>query len=104
FSTSSSVTTLPITMECVEKTAGVSNRVSSFTLPLGATINMNGTALYECVVVVFIAQFFQIENPAFQFGLIDQFKIVVLALFTSIGVAGIPAASIVAIGLIMGVV
>lgn len=104
FSTSSSVTTLPITMECVEKTAGVSNRVSSFTLPLGATINMNGTALYECIVVVFIAQFFQIENPGFQFGLIDQFKIVILSLVTSIGVAGIPAASIVAIGLIMGVV
>lgn len=109
FSTSSSVTTIPITMECVEKTAGVSNRVSSFTLPLGATVNMNGTALYECIVVVFVAQFYQqvqisMGLPPIEFGLMTQFTVVVLALVTSIGVAGIPAASIVSIALIMGVV
>jgi len=56
FSTSSSSATLPLTMECVEQKAGVSNRVSSFTLPLGATVNMDGTALYECVAAMFIAQ------------------------------------------------
>ena len=104
FSTSSSVTTLPITMECVEKTAGVSNRVSAFTLPLGATVNMNGTALYEAIVVVFIAQFYQITHPEFEFGIATQFTVITLALLTSIGVAGIPAASIVAISVILNVV
>lgn len=103
FSTSSSVSTLPITMECVEKTAGVSNRVSSFTLPLGATVNMNGTALYEGIVIIFVAQFFQIDHPDFVFPLADQFIVVVMAVMTSIGVAGIPAASIVAIALILGI-
>lgn len=103
FSTSSSVSTLPITMECVEKTAGVSNRVSSFTLPLGATVNMNGTALYEGIVIIFVAQFYQIDHPEFLFPLKDQFLVVVMAVMTSIGVAGIPAASIVAIALILGI-
>jgi proton glutamate symport protein len=56
FSTSSSAATLPVTLDCVERRAGVSNRTSSFVLPLGATINMDGTALYECVAVIFIAQ------------------------------------------------
>lgn len=56
FSTSSSNATLPLTMEAVEVNDGVSNKVASFTLPLGATVNMNGTALYECVAVMFIAQ------------------------------------------------
>jgi len=91
-------------MECCEKTANVSNRVSSFTLPLGASINMNGTALYECVIVIFIAQFYQTLNPAFEFGITSQITVVLLALMTSFGVAGIPAASIVAIAIITGVV
>lgn len=105
FSTSSSITTLPVTMECVEKTAGVSNRVSSFTLPLGASINMNGTALYECIVVMFVAQFYGTAvNPGFEFTFGMQLTVVALSLFTSLGVAGIPSASIVAIALIMGVV
>ncbi|PCJ45734.1 MAG: dicarboxylate/amino acid:cation symporter, partial [Moraxellaceae bacterium] len=56
FSTASSSATLPMTLECIEKNAGVSNRTSSFVLPLGATINMDGTALYECVAAMFIAQ------------------------------------------------
>ncbi len=61
FSTSSSNATLPLTMEAVEHKDGVSNKISSFTLPLGATVNMDGTALYECVAVIFIAQVYGIE-------------------------------------------
>ena len=96
FSTASSSATLPLTMECVEKNAGVSNRTSSFVLPLGATVNMDGTALYECVAAMFIAQAYGIE-----LGFVTQFTIVVVALLTSIGVAGIPAASLVAITIIL---
>jgi len=96
FSTSSSSATLPLTLECVEKNAGVSNRTSSFVLPLGATINMDGTALYECVAAMFIAQAYGIE-----IGFVTQFTIVMVALLTSIGVAGIPAASLVAISIIL---
>jgi len=99
FSTSSSSATLPLTMECVEKNAGVSNRTSSFVLPLGATINMDGTALYECVAAMFIAQAYGIE-----LGFATQFTIVMLALLTSIGVAGIPAASLVAITIILAAI
>ena len=96
FSTASSSATLPITMECVEKRAGVSNRTTSFVLPLGATVNMDGTALYECVAAMFIAQAYGIE-----LGFATQFTIVLVALLTSIGVAGIPAASLVAITIIL---
>lgn len=96
FSTDSSMATLPVSMECVEKRAGVSNRTTSFVLPLGATINMDGTALYECVAAMFIAQAYGIEMP-----FVAQFTIVMLALLTSIGVAGIPAASLVAIVIIL---
>lgn len=105
FSTASSVTTIPITMEALEKTAGVSNRVTSFTVPLGSTMNMNGTALYECVVVIFVAQFYKVAvNPDFVFGVGNQISVVILSLFTSFGIAGIPGASIVSIALILGVV
>jgi proton glutamate symport protein len=96
FSTSSSSATLPMTIECVEKNAGVSNRTSSFVLPLGATINMDGTALYECVAAMFIAQAYGLE-----LGFTTQFTVVMVALLTSIGVAGIPAASLVAISIIL---
>lgn len=99
FSTSSSSATLPITMECVEKNAGVSNKTSSFVLPLGATVNMDGTALYECVAALFIAQAYGLE-----LSFATQFLIVITALLTSIGVAGIPSASLVAIGIILGAV
>lgn len=98
FSTASSSATLPLTMDCVEKNAGVSNRVSSFVLPLGATVNMDGTALYECVAVIFIAQAFGVD-----LSLTQQLLIVVLALLTSIGVAGVPSASLVAIVVILSV-
>jgi Na+/H+-dicarboxylate symporter len=99
FSTASSSATLPITMECVEKNAGVSNKTTSFVLPLGATVNMDGTALYECVAVMFIAQAYGVEMT-----LATQFTVVLLALMTSIGVAGIPAASLVAIAIILSAV
>lgn len=103
FSTASSSSTLPLTMETVEQKAGVSNRTASFTLPLGATVNMDGTALYECVVVIFIAQVYS-SMTGVAFGFAEQFTVVVLALATSVGVAGIPAASLVAITVILGVV
>jgi len=96
FSTASSSATLPITMKCVENNAGVSSRTTSFVLPLGATVNMDGTALYECVAAMFIAQAYGLE-----LSFASQFTIVFIALMTSIGVAGIPAASLVAISIIL---
>jgi len=99
FSTSSSSATLPLTLECVEHRAGVSNKVSSFTLPLGATVNMDGTALYECVAAMFIAQAYGLD-----LSFTTQFTIVLVALMTSIGVAGIPSASLVAISIILATI
>ena len=99
FSTSSSSATLPITIDSVENRAGVSNQVSGFTLPLGATINMDGTALYECVAAMFIAQAYGIS-----LDVTTQFTIVLVALLTSIGVAGIPSASLVAITIILAAI
>lgn len=99
FSTASSSATLPITMECVEENVGVSNKVSSFVLPLGATVNMNGTALYECAAAMFLAQAYGLELT---FSV--QFIIVITALVTSIGVAGVPSASLVAIAIILSAV
>ncbi|MEI8366612.1 MAG: dicarboxylate/amino acid:cation symporter [Parachlamydiaceae bacterium] len=96
FSTSSSSATLPVTIECVEKRAGVSNRICSLVVPLGTSINMSGSALYECVAVMFIAQVYGIE-----LSLTAQFSVVLLSLVTSIGIAGIPSASIVAIIVIL---
>lgn len=99
FSTASSSATLPVTLDCTERRAGVSNRTSSFVLPLGASVNMDGTGLYECVATMFIAQAYGIE-----LSLAQQFTVVALALLTSIGVAGIPAASLVAITIILSAV
>ena len=96
FSTASSSATLPVTMRGVQDNAGVSKKVASFTLPLGATVNMNGTALYECVAVIFVAQV-----VGFQMDIGQQFVVVLAALLTSIGVAGIPSASLVAIFIIL---
>ncbi|MDY0098421.1 MAG: dicarboxylate/amino acid:cation symporter [Bacteroidales bacterium] len=90
FSTSSSNATLPLSMEAVEKNDGVSNKIASFTLPLGATINMDGTALYECVAVMFIAQAYGID---LSFG--QQLIVVFTALLAAIGAAGIPMAGLV---------
>ena len=99
FSTASSSATLPLTMKRVEEVSGVPNKVGGFVLPLGATVNMDGTALYECVAAMFIAQVYGIDLSFTQ-----QFIIVLTALLTSIGVAGIPAASLVAISVILGVI
>ena len=96
FSTASSSGSLPLTMRAVRENAGVSNRVGSFVLPLGATVNMDGTALYECVAVIFVAQIMGVEM-----ALTTQFMVVALALLTSVGVAGVPSASLVAILVIM---
>ncbi|MCD4665892.1 MAG: dicarboxylate/amino acid:cation symporter [Bacteroidales bacterium] len=96
FSTSSSGATLPLTMNAVEKNSGVSNKISSFTLPLGATINMDGTALYECVAAMFIAQAYGVEMT-----LVNQFIIVITALLASIGAAAIPMAGLVMITVIL---
>lgn len=92
FSTSSSSASLPVTIDCVEKRAGVSNRICSLVVPLGTSINMSGSALYECVAAMFIAQAYGIE-----LSFTTQFTIVLLSLITSIGVAGVPSASLVAI-------
>ncbi len=97
FSTSSSSATLPVTMRALQENAGVSNRVSSFVLPLGATVNMDGTALYECIAVIFISQV--VTGGDMTLG--QQLTVVMLSLLTSIGVAGVPSASLVAIVIIV---
>lgn len=99
FSTASSSATLPVTIQSAEN-AGLSKSVSSFVLPLGATVNMDGTALFECVVVIFIAQIY-FASGGDPISITDQITVVILALLTSIGVAGIPGASMVAIVLIL---
>jgi Na+/H+-dicarboxylate symporter len=96
FSTSSSSATLPVTMDNLESRGGVPNKYTAFVLPLGATVNMNGTALYECMAAIFIAQAYGVE-----LSFVTQFLIVVIALVTSIGVAGVPSASLVAIAIIL---
>ncbi|MES3039544.1 MAG: dicarboxylate/amino acid:cation symporter [Pseudomonadota bacterium] len=96
FSTASSTATLPLTLRCLNERAGVDPGVTSLTVPLGATLNMDGTALYECVAVLFLAQLL-----GFDLSLADQVVVVALSLATSIGMAGIPAASLVAIALIL---
>jgi proton glutamate symport protein len=96
FSTASSSATLPLTIDSMENNAGVSNKITSFVLPLGATINMDGTALYECVAAMFIAQVYGIDLSVTQ-----QFIVVLTALLASIGAAGIPMAGLVMITIIL---
>ena len=96
FSTASSGATLPLTINAVENNSGVSNKISSFTLPLGATINMDGTALYECVAAMFIAQAYGMDMT-----IIQQFIIILTALLASIGAAGIPMAGLVMITVVL---
>jgi proton glutamate symport protein len=96
FSTSSSSASLPITIDCVEKRAGVSNKICSLVVPLGTSINMAGSALYECVAALFIAQAYGIEIT-----IVMQFLVVLLALVTSMGVAGVPSASLVVVIIIL---
>jgi Na+/H+-dicarboxylate symporter len=99
FSSASSTATLPMTMECLRKHSGVSERITNFVLPIGASGNMDGTALYECAAAIFLAQAYGLE-----LSFATQFTVVLLALFTSMGVAGIPAASLVAITVILGAI
>jgi len=96
FSTSSSAATLPITIDCVERRAGVSNKICSFTVPLATSLNLSGTGLYNCVSVLFICQVYGLELG---FGL--QLFIAIISLLTSIGMAGVPSASIAAIVMIL---
>lgn len=96
FTTSSSNATLPLSMKAVEEEDGVSNKVASFTLPLGATVNMNGTALYECVAVIFIAQAYGIDLT---FG--QQIIVIFTALLAAIGSAGIPMAGLVMMAVVL---
>ncbi len=97
FSTSSSSMTLPVTMKTVEERGKVSNKITSFTLPLGATINMDGTALYEVVAVLFIAQSYN----GFAMPLPEQIIVAVTALLASIGAAGIPSAGLVMMAIVL---
>jgi Na+/H+-dicarboxylate symporter len=97
FSSASSNGTLPLTLSCVEHRAGIRNRTASFVLPLGATINMDGTALYEAVAVLFIAQLHFGEN----LSVVQQVVVCVTALLASVGAAGIPHAGLVMMAIIL---
>jgi Na+/H+-dicarboxylate symporter len=90
FSTSSSAATLPVTMDCVEKQLGVKEEISSFVLPLGATINMDGTSIHQGVSAVFIAQAFGLD-----LSLMEQLTILVTAVLASVGAAAVPSAGII---------
>jgi Na+/H+-dicarboxylate symporter len=96
FSTSSSNAALPVSIDCLERRSGVSRKTISFVIPIGASINTDGTALYECVAVLFIAQLAGVELSAAQ-----QFLVVLMSLLTGFGMAGIPSASLVAIMVIL---
>lgn len=90
FSTSSSAATLPVTMECVEENIGVSRNVTSFVLPIGATVNMDGTSLYQAIAVIFLAQMHMVDLTLGQ-----QLTIVLTATLASIGSAAVPSAGLV---------
>ena len=96
FSTSSSAATLPVTMECVEENLGVDKEVASFVLPIGATINMDGTSVYQGVAAVFIAQAFGLD-----LSLSAQLGIVFTATLASIGTAAVPSAGIVMLVIVL---
>ncbi|HMU46759.1 MAG TPA: dicarboxylate/amino acid:cation symporter [Chitinophagaceae bacterium] len=96
FSTSSSAATLPVTMEVVEKNVGVDNEVTSFVLPIGATVNMDGTSLYQAVAAVFIAQAFGMD-----LSLSAQLGIIVTATLASIGSAAVPSAGMVMLVIVL---
>ncbi|MBH38181.1 dicarboxylate/amino acid:cation symporter [bacterium] len=96
FSTDSSIATLPVTMECLEKNVGVSKKVVGFIAPLGATVNMDGTALYEAVAAVFIAQVVGIDMT-----LTQQLIVMLTAVLASVGAAGIPSAGLVTMVIVL---
>jgi len=99
FSTSSSAATLPVTMERVTEHLGVDEEVSSFVLPIGATVNMDGTSLYQAVAAVFIAQAFNID-----LSMMDQLTIVATATLASIGSAAVPSAGMVMLVIVLGAI
>jgi Na+/H+-dicarboxylate symporter len=99
FSTASSSATLPVTMECAESEAGVSERSTNFVLPLGATINMDGTALYEAAAAIFIAQVIGLDMTVMQ-----QVTIALTATLAAIGAAGIPEAGLVTMLIVLNAV
>ena len=99
FSTSSSAATLPVTIDSVRSKVGVSNKVSSFVLPMGATVNMDGTAVFECIGALFIAQALGIDITVTQ-----QFLVVATALLASIGAAAVPSAGLVIIFIVLDVI
>ena len=96
FSTSSSGATLPVTLRTVEKKLGVDNSIASFSVPLGATINMDGTALYQGVVVLFIAQMTGTDLSMMDYGMI-----VATGTLASIGTAGVPGAGLIMLSIVM---
>jgi len=96
FSTASSAATLPITMDCLQENTGVSKKITGFVLPLGATINMDGTALYEAVAAMFIAQVYGID-----LGLWQQLVIMLTATLASIGAAAIPSAGLITLMIVL---
>ncbi|MGB0762136.1 MAG: dicarboxylate/amino acid:cation symporter, partial [Rubripirellula sp.] len=99
FSTASSSATLPVTMECAEKEGGVSERSANFVLPLGATINMDGTALYEAAAAIFIAQVIGMDLSVMQ-----QMTIALTATLAAVGAAGIPEAGLVTMLIVLNAV
>lgn len=104
FSTASSTATLPVTMECAEVQAGVSKRSTEFVLPLGATINMDGTALYEAAAAIFMANAYAAVNPEFDLTLMDQMTIAVTATLAAVGAAGIPEAGLITMLIVLNAV
>ncbi|MFI3321848.1 MAG: dicarboxylate/amino acid:cation symporter [Rikenellaceae bacterium] len=99
FSTASSSATLPISIDAITKKSGVSEKIASFVLPLGATINMNGTALFECASVIFLAQAYGVE-----LSLVQQIVVVLTSLLAAVGAAGIPMAGFVMMAVILSAV
>ena len=97
FSTSSSAATLPVTMDCAENKLGVDKEISSFVLPIGATVNMDGTSVYQAVAAVFIAQAFGLD-----LSIAAQLGIIVTATLASIGAAAVPSAGIIMLVIVLG--
>lgn len=99
FSTSSSAATLPVTMECAEKNLGIKDEITSFVLPLGATVNMDGTSIHQAVSAVFIAQAF-----GHDLSMADQLMIVLTATLSSIGAAAVPSAGLITLVIVLGAI
>lgn len=99
FSTASSAATLPVTIKNTRENLGVSNKISSFVLPLGATINMDGTAIYQGVAVIFIAQFYSLD-----LSFIQLITVVLTTILASIGTAGVPGAGMIMLAMVLSAV